>query len=69
MFSSCSSSSAGRTAAPLPLMGCCVEAMVLVYCMLAIALAQRQHATLGARDRPVRQKVVKVGGPISDNEL
>lgn len=69
MFSSCSSSWAGRTAAPLPLMGCCVEAILLVYCMLAIALAQRQHATLGARDRPVRQKVVKVGGPISDNEL
>lgn len=68
MFSSSSFSWAGRTAAPLPLMGCWEEAMVLWCRVQASSLAQRRHATLGAHDCPVRQKVVKVGVPISDNE-
>lgn len=50
MFSSSSSSRVGRTAAPLPLMGCCVLAIVVWGRVLAISLAQRRHATCGACD-------------------
>ena len=52
MFSSSSSLCAPRTAAPLPLMGCCVEAMVSCGRVLTISLAQRRHATCGACDWP-----------------
>lgn len=69
MFSSSPSGGVGRTAAPLPLMGCCVVAIVMLRGRVLLAHLRRDDTRLVVlATADVRQKVVKAGGPISDNE-
>jgi hypothetical protein len=65
MFSSSSLSCVGRTAAPLPLMGCCEVAIVLCGRVRTISLAQRRHATCGACDCPGETESCQSRRPIS----